>query len=174
LEIDDKHHLLEQGIAVLDLGAAPGGWSKVASERVGIDAENPRIAALDIKEITPLAGVRFYHKSIYDEDLMDVLKADYPEGFDVILSDMAPSTTGHKETDHLRILDMAENAVLVCDEFLKEGGVFLVKLFKGRGEPIFYNQIKKRFGSVIYAKPPSSRSGSSEVFLLCKGFLKGL
>ncbi len=172
IEINDKHNFLKSGTKVLDLGAAPGGWSKVSSQKVGISHSQPHVAAVDIKDITPLAGVKFYLKSIYDEDLVDVIKADYPDGFAVILSDMAPSTTGHKDTDHLKILDMAENAFEMCNLFLEEGGVFLLKLFKGRGENEFVAKVRKSFTSVAYVKPPSSRKESSEIFLLAKGFKK--
>ncbi len=170
-EIDDKHHLFKAGMNVVDLGAAPGGWSEIAAKRVG---ESGRVIALDILEMKPIAGVEFLLLDFLDEaapQRLKILLGDRPRGTaDVVLSDMAANTTGHRQTDHLRIVALAEAAAAFARDVLGPGGSFLCKVLQGGTEAALLAELKHDFASVKHVKPPASRSDSAELYLLARGF----
>jgi 23S rRNA (uridine2552-2'-O)-methyltransferase len=166
-EIDDKYHLFRPGARVVDLGAAPGGWSEIAVKRVGTAG---RVIALDILEIKPIAGVDIVTLDFLDETAPDRLKAMLGGKADVVLSDMAANATGHRQTDHLRIMALAEAAAHFAREVLAPGGSFLCKVLQGGTETELLAELKRDFGSVKHVKPPASRTDSAELYLLARGF----
>jgi len=170
-EIDDKFHLLKPGARVVDLGAAPGGWSEIAARRAG---PGGRVVALDILEMKPVAGVEFLQLDFLDATAPDRLKemlGGRNQGkADVVLSDMAANATGHRQTDHLRIMALAEAAVAFAREVLAPGGSFLCKVLQGGTEANLLAELKRDFATVKHVKPPASRTDSAELYLLAKGF----
>jgi 23S rRNA (uridine2552-2'-O)-methyltransferase len=166
-EIDDKYKVFKSGAKVVDLGAAPGGWSEIAIKRIGAKG---RIVALDILDMKPIAGVEFLHLDFLDETAPDRLKAMLGGNADVVLSDMAANTTGHRQTDHLRIMALAEAAAQFAREVLAQGGVFLCKVMQGGTEANLLAELKRDFESVKHVKPPASRTDSAELYLLARGF----
>jgi 23S rRNA (uridine2552-2'-O)-methyltransferase len=169
-EIDDKFHLLKQGARVVDLGAAPGGWSEVAARRIG---ESGRVVALDILDMKPIAGVEFVKLDFLDAEAPAHLKAMLGGDADVVLSDMAANTTGHRQTDHLRIMALAEAAAQFAREVLGAGGSFLCKVLQGGTEATLLADLKRDFSTVKHIKPPASRADSAELYLLARGFRGG-
>ncbi len=171
VEIDDKFHLLKAGARVVDLGAAPGGWSEIAARRAGA---NGRVIALDILEMKPVAGVEFLQLDFLDATAPERLKqmlGDKNQGkADVVLSDMAANATGHRQTDHLRIMALAEAAAAFAREVLAPGGSFLCKVLQGGTEASLLAELKRDFATVKHVKPPASRTDSAELYLLAKGF----
>jgi 23S rRNA (uridine2552-2'-O)-methyltransferase len=166
-EIDDKYRLLRPGAHVVDLGAAPGGWSEIAARRIGARG---RVIAIDILEMKPVAGVEFLQLDFLDETAPARLKAMLDGKADVVLSDMAANATGHRQTDHLRIMALAEAAAHFAREVLSEGGSFLCKVLQGGTEAALLAALKRDFASVKHVKPPASRSDSAELYLLARGF----
>jgi 23S rRNA (uridine2552-2'-O)-methyltransferase len=166
-EIDDRFHLLKPGARVVDLGAAPGGWSEIAAERVGAGG---RVIALDILELNPIAGVEFINLDFLDASAPERLKAMLGGKADVVLSDMAANTTGHRKTDHLRIMALAEAAAHFAREVLAPGGRFLCKVLQGGTEAALLTALKRDFSAVKHIKPPASRADSAELYLLARGF----
>lgn len=166
-EIDDKFHLFKQGARVIDLGAAPGGWSEIAARRVGGAG---RVIALDILDMKPLAGVEFLLLDFLDQTAPDRLKELLGGNADVVLSDMAANATGHRQTDHLRIMALAEAAAFFAREVLKPGGAFLCKVLQGGTESSLLAELKRDFETVKHVKPPASRTDSAELYLVAKGF----
>ena len=166
-EIDDKFHLLKSGARVVDLGAAPGGWSEIAARRVG---QGGRVIALDILDLRPIAGVEFLKLDFLDDTAPARLKALLGGKADLVLSDMAANTTGHRQTDHLRIMALAEAAAYFAREVLAAGGSFLCKVLQGGTEANLLAALKRDFTSVKHVKPPASRADSAELYLLAKGF----
>jgi 23S rRNA (uridine2552-2'-O)-methyltransferase len=169
-EIDDKYRLLRPGAHVVDLGAAPGGWSEIAARRIG---GHGRVIAIDILEMKPVAGVEFLQLDFLDETAPGRLKAMLDGKADVVLSDMAANATGHRQTDHLRIMALAEAAAHFAREVLSEGGSFLCKVLQGGTEAALLAALKRDFASVKHVKPPASRSDSAELYLLARGFRGG-
>jgi 23S rRNA (uridine2552-2'-O)-methyltransferase len=170
-EIDDKHRLLKPGAVVVDLGAAPGGWSQIAAERVQSVAGKGQVVAIDYLGMEPLAGVEAIELDFTAEDAEDKLKAMLRDGrADVVLSDMAAPTTGHTRTDHLRIMGLAEAAAHFACDVLRPGGAFLAKVLQGGTERELLDLLKKRFAKVQHVKPPASRSDSAELYVLATGF----
>ena len=171
VEIDDKFHLLKAGVRVVDLGAAPGGWSEIAARRAGASG---RVIALDILEMKPVAGVEFLQLDFLDASAPERLKqmlGDKNQGkADVVLSDMAANATGHRQTDHLRIMALAEAAAAFAREVLAPGGAFLCKVLQGGTEASLLAELKRDFATVKHVKPPASRTDSAELYLLAKGF----
>ncbi|MBK9585992.1 MAG: RlmE family RNA methyltransferase [Alphaproteobacteria bacterium] len=168
-EIDEKAGLLKAGMLVVDLGAAPGGWCQVALEK------KCKVVAIDLLEIDELPGVVFFQKDFMEDDAPDLLRAEIfklnDSGLaDVVLSDMAPNTIGHKQTDHLRIMAAVEAAYLFATEVLKPGGSFVAKVFQGGAEGEILKDMKKRFTKVKHIKPPASRKDSSEQYIVATGF----
>ncbi len=168
MEIDDKARILKSGAHVVDLGAAPGGWSQVAAARVG--AGRGRVVAIDILDMPPLPGVDFLHLDFLDADAPEKLKAMAGGPVDVVLSDMAANATGHRKTDHLRIVALAEAAALFAREVLKPGGAFLAKVLQGGTEGALLADLKRDFAVVKHVKPAASRSDSAELYVLATGF----
>jgi 23S rRNA (uridine2552-2'-O)-methyltransferase len=166
-EIDEKYRVLKPGARVVDLGAAPGGWSDVAVKRVGA---NGRVIALDILDMKSIPGVEFLHLDFLDNAAPERLKILLGGKADVVLSDMAANTTGHRKTDHLRIMALAEAAAVLAREVLDRGGVFLCKVLQGGTEAALLAELKRDFASVKHVKPPASRSDSAELYLLARGF----
>jgi 23S rRNA (uridine2552-2'-O)-methyltransferase len=169
-EIDDKYRLLKAGARVVDLGAAPGGWSEVAAQRV---AANGRVVAIDILDMKPIPDVEFLRLDFLDETAPDRLRALLGGKVDVVLSDMAANATGHRKTDHLRIMALAEAAAHFAREVLGAGGNFLCKVLQGGTEAALLAELKQDFTSVKHVKPPASRSDSAELYLLARGFRGG-
>lgn len=166
-EIDDKYRLLKPGARVVDLGAAPGGWSEVAVKRIGPQG---RVVGIDILDITPLRGVEFIKLDFLDDGAPARLKEMLGGNADVVLSDMAANATGHRQTDHLRIMALAEAAAQFAREVLGKGGSFLCKVLQGGTEATLLAELKKDFSSVRHIKPPASRSDSAELYLLAQGY----
>ncbi len=171
IEIDDKHNFLKPGARVIDLGAAPGGWSQVAAQRVKAVEGMGQVVAIDYLAFDPIAGVEILQLDFMDDSAPGKLKALLREGrADVVLSDMAAPTTGHTKTDHLRIMGLAEAALAFALEVLTPGGAFLCKVFQGGSERDLLDQLKQSFTSVRHVKPPASRSDSAELYVLATGF----
>ncbi len=166
-EIDDKFHFLKPGGRVVDLGAAPGGWSQVAARRVG---ERGRVVAIDILDMPAIAGVDFLQLDFLDDAAPEQLKSMLGGDADVVLSDMAANATGHRKTDHLRIMALAEAAAAFAGEVLAPGGAFVVKVLQGGTEATLLAELKRNFASVRHMKPAASRTDSAELYLLATGF----
>jgi len=167
IEIDDKAHVLKKGARVIDLGAAPGGWSQVAAVRVGTQG---RVVAIDVLPMDAIAGVDFAQLDFLDPGAPDQLKAMLGGPADVLLSDMAANATGHAKTDHLKIMALVEAAVDFAREVLSPGGTFLAKVLQGGTEAALLAALKRDFKSVKHVKPPASRADSAELYLLATGF----
>ena len=167
--IDEKLRLFKPGQVIVDLGAAPGGWSQVAVER-----KAKKVVAIDLLEIEPIPGVDFVQMDFMEDDAPDRLKAMTGGPVDLVLSDMAPNTTGHQETDHLRIMGLVEAAYLFATEVLKPGGGFVAKVFQGGAEQELLKQMKKDFTTVKHIKPPASRKESAEQFVVALGYRRVL
>lgn len=171
MEIDDKHALLKPGMRVVDLGAAPGGWAQIAAERVRSVDGKGQVVAIDMLAMEPLAGVEVLQLDFLDASAPARLRALLRDGqADVVLSDMAAPTTGHTRTDHLRIMDLAETAAEFACDVLSPGGAFLCKVFQGGTERELLTRLKQSFASVRHVKPPASRSGSAELYVLATEF----
>jgi len=170
IEIDDKVHFLKPGGRVVDLGAAPGGWTQIAAKRVGADSGRGRVVAIDILEMIPVAGADILHLDFLADDAPDRLKALLGGPADVVLSDMAANATGHRKTDHLKIMALAETAALFAREVLKPGGTFLCKVLQGGTEGTLLADLKRDFATVKHVKPSASRSDSAELYVLATGF----
>jgi 23S rRNA (uridine2552-2'-O)-methyltransferase len=166
-EIDDKYKVLKLGARVVDLGAAPGGWSEIAVRRIG---PKGRVIALDILDMTTIPGVEFLQLDFLDQTAPERLKALLGGKADVVLSDMAANATGHRQTDHLRIMALAEVAAQFAREVLAEGGTFVCKVLQGGTEAALLAELKREFESVKHVKPPASRADSAELYLLARGF----
>jgi 23S rRNA (uridine2552-2'-O)-methyltransferase len=170
IEMDDKYRFLKPGGRVVDLGAAPGGWSQIAATRVGVDAGRGRVVAIDLLEMQPLAGVEVLHLDFLDPAAPDRLKETLGGPADVVLSDMAANATGHRKTDHLKIVALAEAAAMFAREVLKPGGVFLCKVLQGGTEGALLADLKRDFATVRHVKPAASRADSAELYVLAVGF----
>ena len=170
IEMDDKYRFLKSGARVVDLGAAPGGWSQVAAKRVGVDSGRGRVVAIDILEMMPVAGVDVLHLDFLDPAAPDRLKALLGGPADVVLSDMAANATGHRKTDHLKIMALAETAAQFACEVLSSGGTFLCKVLQGGTEGTLLAELKRDFATVRHVKPAASRADSAELYVLATGF----
>jgi 23S rRNA (uridine2552-2'-O)-methyltransferase len=174
LEIDDKYRLLRPGSRVVDLGAAPGGWSQVAVQRVNALGEKGKpqgkIVGIDLLDIEPLSGVTFAVMDFLEDDAPDRLKAMMGGPADVVMSDMAANATGHKKTDHLKIVALAELAIAFAREVLAPGGSFVAKVLQGGTESTLLADLKRDFAVVRHVKPAASRADSAELYVLGAGF----
>src|SRR6201747_435833 len=170
IEIDDKHHFLKRGITVVDLGAAPGGWSQIAAKRVGAADGKGRVIAIDLLEMPEIAGVSFAQLDFLADDAPAKLIEMIGRRVDVVLSDMAANTTGHRKTDQLRILGLVEGAAAFAADVLNPGGTFVAKVFQSGADASLMTQLKRDFTSVNYVNPASSRKDSSERYVLAMGF----
>lgn len=170
-EMDDKYHFLKPGQRVVDLGAAPGGWSQIAAERVQSLAGKGQVVAIDYLDMEPIPGVEALRLDFNDEDAEERLKALMRDGgADAVLSDMAAPTTGHTRTDHLRIMGLAESAAHFAFDVLSPGGTFLAKVLQGGTERELLDLLKRKFQTVRHVKPPASRADSAELYVLATGF----
>ncbi len=169
-EIDDKAKFLKPGARVVDLGAAPGGWSQLAAERVRAAEGKGRVVAIDILDMDPVPGVDFMMLDFLDPAAPDHLKERLGGPADVVLSDMAANATGHRKTDHLKIVALVEAAAAFAAEVLKPGGTFLAKVIQGGTEGDLLAMLKRDFASVKHVKPAASRQDSAELYVLATGF----
>lgn len=177
LEIDDKYKLLRPGMYVVDLGAAPGGWSQIAAKRVksepgtGDPAKAPgKVVAIDLLEMPDIPGVMFAQMDFMALGAPQKLRDMLGGGADLVMSDMAANTTGHRKTDQLRIMGLVESAAEFAREVLNPGGAFLAKVFQGGAEGELVAELKREFALVKHVKPQASRADSSERYLLATGF----
>jgi 23S rRNA (uridine2552-2'-O)-methyltransferase len=173
-EIDDKYRFLKPGGRVVDLGAAPGGWSQIAAKRTGAadgkDRVRGRVIAIDILDMDPVPGVDFLTLDFLDHSAPDILKERLGGNADVVLSDMAANATGHRKTDHLKIVGLVEAAAEFAAEILAPGGAFLAKVIQGGTEGELLAMLKRDFATVRHVKPAASRADSAELYMLATGF----
>jgi 23S rRNA (uridine2552-2'-O)-methyltransferase len=165
LELDDKYHLITPGARVVDLGAAPGGWAQVALQRGAA-----RVVGIDLLDIDPVEGASFIKADFNDPAVEDRLLALIGGQAELVLSDMAPNTTGHTATDHIRIVALTELALHFAVRTLVPGGAFVAKVFQGGSERQLLQPLKRQFTTVRHAKPPASRKDSSELYVVAIGF----
>jgi 23S rRNA (uridine2552-2'-O)-methyltransferase len=170
LHIDERFEFLKPGLRVVDLGAAPGGWTQVVVDKLQPDEHDRNIVAIDILEMEPMGGVQVLQGDIEDEAAVAALHEAIGGPVDVVLSDMAVATTGHASTDHLRTMTLAESAFAFACEVLAPDGVFVTKLFQGADEPALFKALQGRFTKVRRFKPKSSRADSVELFHVATGF----
>lgn len=167
LEIDKRFRIFRKGQSVVDLGAAPGGWCQVVMEKIG---ETGRLVAIDLLPMDPIPGAVLFEMDFMDETAPQKIIETLGGKAHVLLSDMAPNTVGHKPTDHLRIMAVVEAAADFAPQVLKPGGTFITKVFQGGAGSELMAKLKKQFENVRHVKPPASRSGSSEMFVIAQGF----
>ncbi|MCU4653624.1 RlmE family RNA methyltransferase [Roseibacterium sp. SDUM158016] len=175
LELDDRFRFLVPGARVVDLGCAPGGWCQVAVPRINALGEKSgkaqgRIIGVDLKEVEPIAGAELHVLDFLDEGADEKIKVWLGGRADVVMSDMAASASGHKQTDHLRIVALCEAAAELAFDVLEPGGTFVAKVLAGGAEAGLQTQLKQRFEKVVNVKPPASRADSSEKFVVATGF----
>ncbi|MDU8945005.1 RlmE family RNA methyltransferase [Ovoidimarina sediminis] len=175
LELDDKYRFLVPGARVVDLGCAPGGWCQVAVKRVNAlgdrtDKARGRVIGVDLQEVEPIAGAEIHQLDFLDDGADDTVKAWLGGEADVVMSDMAAASSGHKQTDHLRIIALCEAAAEFAFDVLAPGGTFVAKVLAGGAETGLQTTLKQRFEKVVNLKPPASRSDSSEKFVVATGF----
>ena len=169
-EIDDRFRFLKEGARVVDLGAAPGGWSQIAAKRAGSARGHGRVVAIDILAMDAIPGVEFLQLDFLDPQAPDKLKALLAGPADVVLSDMAANASGHRKTDHIRIMALAEAAAEFARDVLAPRGSFLAKVLQGGTEGALLATLKRDFASVKHVKPSASRSDSAELYMLATGF----
>ena len=175
LELDDKYGFLKPGVRVVDLGCAPGGWCQVAARRVnalGDKKNKPKgsVLGVDLQDVEPVAGAEIYQLDFLEEEA-DLKVKDWLGGTaDVVMSDMAAASSGHKQTDHLRIISLCEAAAYFAFDVLEEGGTFVAKVLAGGAEGELQKLLKQRFTKVANVKPPASRADSSEKFVVALGY----
>jgi len=167
LELDRQFHLLKKGARVVDLGAAPGGWTQVAAAKVG---KTGKVIGIDITPVEPIPGAEIIAMDFLDDEAPDRLKEMLDGEADLVMSDMAAPATGHKPTDHLKIMALCEAALMFAREVLKPGGAFVAKVLQGGTERSLLEEMKRSFARVAHAKPPSSRADSAEMYVVATGF----
>ncbi|WP_424986647.1 RlmE family RNA methyltransferase [Microbulbifer sp. S227A] len=175
MELDDKYRFLVPGARVVDLGCAPGGWLQVAVKRINALGEKKgksvgRIIGVDLQEVEPVAGAEIHQLDFMEDDADTQVKTWLGSAADVVMSDMAAASSGHKQTDHLRIMALCEAAAWFAFDVLEEGGTFVAKVLAGGAEGELQKLLKQKFTRVAHVKPPSSRSDSSEKFVVAMGF----
>jgi 23S rRNA (uridine2552-2'-O)-methyltransferase len=170
IEIDERYHFLKTGQRIVDLGAAPGGWSQVAVRKVDAEQGHGRVIGIDLLAVEPLPGADFKVLDFAASDAPLLLKDWLGGRADVVLSDMAANATGHRKTDHLRIVGLVELAADFACEILVDGGAFLAKVFQGGTERELLARLKSEFAVVRHVKPQASRAGSAELYVLATGF----
>ncbi|MFS8371172.1 RlmE family RNA methyltransferase [Acetobacter indonesiensis] len=165
IELDDRFHLIKPGMRVVDLGAAPGGWTQVIVKRGA-----SRVVGVDLLPVDPVAGAEIIEGDFTDPTMAERLTTMLNGKADLVLSDMAPNTTGHGPTDHMRIIGLTHEALHFAFEILAEGGGFVAKVFQGGSEKQMLDTLKQAFSQVRHAKPPASRKDSSELYVVATGF----
>jgi len=170
VEIDEKHKVLKPGERIVDLGAAPGGWSQVAAARVAAREGRGRVIAIDLLEMDPIEGVEFRQMDFHAPEAPRLLREWLGGLADGVLSDMAANATGHRKTDQLRIIGLVELAADFASEVLAPGGFFLAKVLQGGAEGELLARLKREFATVRHVKPKASRADSAELYLLATGF----
>lgn len=173
IELDDKYRLLAPGKRVVDLGAAPGGWSQVAASRVRSTDASPLVVAIDYLDMDPIPGVTILKLDFLDVDAPERIRAALGSEADLVMSDMAAPTTGHRQTDHLRTMALTEAAVEFAATILRPGGDFVAKVFRGGTEGALLSRLKREYRAVHHVKPPASRKESVELYLVAKDFRAG-
>ncbi|HET6160987.1 MAG TPA: RlmE family RNA methyltransferase [Dongiaceae bacterium] len=167
LQLDEKFHLLKEGARVVDLGAAPGGWCQVAVDRIG---ERGKVVGIDLLPMDPIPGADLIQMDFMSDEAPDELKRRLGALANVVLSDMAASSTGHSQTDHLKIMALAETAYAFAKDVLAKGGVFVCKVLQGGATGELLTLLKRDFAEVKHVKPPASRSDSAEIYVVALGF----
>jgi 23S rRNA (uridine2552-2'-O)-methyltransferase len=170
LEIDEKYRILKPGQRIIDLGCAPGGWAQIAARVTGAGAGKGAVVGIDLLPVDPMTGVILFEGDFMADDAPNNLKTALGGKADIVMSDMAGNTTGLKQTDHLRIIGLAEAALDFAREILVPGGVFLSKLFQGGETAELIALLKRDFKTVRHVKPAASRADSSELYVLATGF----
>ena len=170
LEIHEKFDLIHPGMTIVDLGASPGGWTQVLSRLLEKSSKKSTLIAMDLLEMDPLSDVTFIQGDFSEQEPFDRLMELSQGGVDLVVSDMAPVTTGHKKTDHIRIMDLVEQAVDFSVQVLHPGGHFVAKTLQGAGQNDVLILLKKHFKKVTHYKPPSSRKESSEMYVIAQDF----
>jgi 23S rRNA (uridine2552-2'-O)-methyltransferase len=172
IELDEKYHLLKPGMRIIDLGCAPGGWTQVCVERLRInESKKGQVIGIDLQEVSPsIQGATLLQGDFLDPDLQHQLSSLLTGPVNGVLSDMAPASTGHEQTDHLRIMALAETALHFALPVLSPGGFFVAKVLQGGSEKDLLNTLKQHFTKVMHAKPPASRKDSRELFVVAIGF----
>lgn len=170
LELDERFHLFRPGQRIADLGAAPGGWSQIAARKVGAGQGKGRVVGIDLLEMEPVQGVEFTVMDFNDADAPERIKEMLGGPADGVMSDMAANATGHKQTDHLKIVALAELAVEFAREVLAPGGFFVAKVLQGGTEHTLLAELKRDFAVVRHVKPAASRTDSAELYVLATGF----
>ncbi|HEY5598227.1 MAG TPA: RlmE family RNA methyltransferase [Kiloniellales bacterium] len=166
-QLDDRIRFLRRGARVVDLGAAPGGWTQVAVERVG---RGGRVVAIDVTEMTAVPGAVILSGDVRSDQALSQVRAALEGQADVVLSDMAAPATGHAQTDHLRVMALVEVALDFAESVLAPGGTFVAKVLQGGTEPALLARLKQAFATVRHVKPPASRAESAELYLVATGF----
>jgi 23S rRNA (uridine2552-2'-O)-methyltransferase len=169
LQLDERFHFLKPGARVVDLGAAPGGWTQVAAAQV-LKGGKGKIVGIDILEMEPVPGAEILHLDFMADEAPERLKASLQGEADVVLSDMAASATGHQQTDHLKIMALAETAYQFASEVLAPGGAFIAKVLQGGATGDLLKMLKQDFAEVRHVKPPASRKDSAEIYVVAIGF----
>ena len=175
IELDDKYRFLQPGVRVVDLGCAPGGWCQVAVNRTNALGHKQgkavgRVIGVDLQEVDPIAGADIYQVDFLEDGADDKVKYWLDGAADVVMSDMAAASLGHKQTDHLRIISLCEAAAHFAFDVLEEGGTFVAKVLAGGAEGDLQKTLKQRFRKVSHLKPPASRADSSEKFVVATGY----
>ena len=168
IELDERFHLIRRGLRCIDLGAAPGGWTQVLVQRGAV-----QVVGIDLLAVDPVPGATIVQGDFLDDTMPGRLSALMGGKADLVLSDMAPNTTGHTDTDHLRIMALADLALHFAVESLAPGGAFVAKVFQGGTERSILDRMKRHFAQVRHAKPPASRKQSSELYVVATGFRGG-
>ena len=170
LEIDKKFRILKKGQNAIDLGSSPGGWSQILVKKIFSKQKKNLIISVDLKEIKPIQDLQFVRKNIFDEDFTFFIKKKFANEFDVIVSDVAPSTSGNKFVDHIKSIELAEKSLDIAIGLLNKGGIFVVKIFDGKETKKVINIIKKKFLKSNLYKPKSSKTESKEIYIIAKSF----
>ena len=171
LEIDKKFRILKKGQNALDIGASPGGWSQILSQKIYSDQKKNVIVSVDLKDFKPIDNVLNVKKNIYDDDFFLIIKKYFSDGIDIVVSDAAPSTTGNKFVDHIKNVELCERSFEIAKNLLNKGGTLVIKIFDGKETERICNLIKKKFLQFNLYKPTSSKSESKEIYIITK-FLK--
>ena len=170
LEINKKFQILKKGQNALDIGAAPGGWSQILVQKIFSKKKRNIIISVDLKELKKIQNLNSIKKNIFDEDFILFIKNFFLDGIDIVVSDAAPSTSGNKFVDHIKIIELAEKSLEIATNLLNKGGVLVIKIFDGAETKEIINKIKKKFLKLNLYKPKSSKAASKEIYIVAKFF----